>query len=54
MKRNEFMKTCAGVCGCGVLGLMAPLSASAENAGGQATTAPDENSELKRRLDGAQ
>ena len=54
MKRNEFMKSCAGFCGCGVLGLLAPLSASAESTGGQTTTAPDETSELKRRLDGAQ
>jgi hypothetical protein len=54
MKRNEFMKTCAGVCGCGVVGLMAPLSASAENANGQTTAAPAENDPLKRQLDGAQ
>lgn len=54
MKRNEFMKTCAGVCGCGVLSLMAPLSASAERAEEQTTTAPDETSGLKRQLDGAQ
>jgi len=55
MKRNDFLKTCAaGVCGCGVLGLLAPFSASAGNRGGQTTTAPDETSELKRRLDGAQ
>lgn len=54
MKRNEFMKTCVGACSCSVLGLMAPLSASAGNAGGQTMPAPDETSELKRRLDGAQ
>jgi predicted ArsR family transcriptional regulator len=54
MKRNEFMKTCAGACGCGVLGLLVPLSASPENAGGQTTTAPAENDPLKRQLDGAQ
>ena len=30
MKRNEFFKTCgAGICGCGVLGLLAPLAARA-------------------------
>jgi predicted hydrocarbon binding protein len=54
MKRNEFMKTCAGACGCGMLGLLAPLPASTENAGWQKAAAPDENGELKRRLDGAQ
>lgn len=54
MKRNEFMKTCAGFCDCGVLGLLAPLPAEAESAGGQTTTAPAEDSQLKRQLDGAQ
>ena len=43
MKRNDFMKTCAaGVCGCGVLGLLAPLSARAENGEGQTATAQAE------------
>ena len=33
MKRNEFFKTCgAGICGCGVLGLLAPLAARAADA----------------------
>lgn len=58
MKRNEFLKTCgAGICGCGVVGLLAPLAASAEGAAGQTTAAsaaPAEVDLLKRQLDGAQ
>jgi len=54
MKRSEFMKTCAGVCSCGVLGFLAPLSVSTEGAEGQTTTAPAEENPLKRQLDGAQ
>jgi predicted hydrocarbon binding protein len=54
MKRNEFLKTCgAGLCGCGVMGLLAPLAASAEVAGGQTTAAPSEADALKRQIDGA-
>jgi len=54
MKRNEFLKTCgAGVCGCGVLGLLAPLSASAEGKEGQAPTAPADYNKLKEQLDAA-
>jgi hypothetical protein len=54
MKRNEFMKTCAaGVCGCGLLGFLAPLSAQSENGEGQTATAPTDNSQLKRELDGS-
>ncbi|MCJ7664261.1 MAG: hypothetical protein MUO24_08470 [Desulfobacterales bacterium] len=54
MKRNDFLKTCgAGVCGCGVLGLLAPLAASAEGRDGQTTTGPADDSLLKRQLDGA-
>jgi len=54
MKRNDFLKTCgAGICGCGVLGFLAPLSARAENGAGQTSTAPAENSQLKRELEGS-
>jgi hypothetical protein len=54
MKRNEFLKACgAGICGCGVMGLLAPLGASAEVADGQTTAAPAEVDLLKRQIDGA-
>ena len=54
MKRNDFLKTCgAGVCGCGVLGLMAPLSARAEGKDGQTTAAPADVKQLKEQLDAA-
>jgi hypothetical protein len=59
MKRNEFLKACgAGLCGCGVMGLLAPPAVSAEGPGGPQTTsaqaAPSEVDLLKQRLDGAQ
>ncbi len=55
MKRNDFLKTCgAGLCGCGVMGLLAPLSARAESGEGQTSAAPADDSPLKRQLDGAQ
>jgi hypothetical protein len=54
MNRKEFMKTCAaGVCGCGVMGLLAPLSAGAESAEKQTSAAPAVDDQLKRQLDGA-
>jgi predicted hydrocarbon binding protein len=54
MKRSDFLKTCgAGVCGCGVLGFLAPLSAQAENREGQTATASADNSQLKQELDGS-
>ena len=54
MKRNDFLITCgAGVCGCGVLGLLAPLSASAESKEGQTSAAKADESPLKRQLDAA-
>ncbi|NTU51028.1 MAG: twin-arginine translocation signal domain-containing protein, partial [Candidatus Aminicenantes bacterium] len=32
MKRNDFLKACAaGVCGCGVLGLLEPVEARPES-----------------------
>jgi hypothetical protein len=55
MKRNDFLKTCgAGVCGCGVLGLMAPFAVSAEGKDRQTTAAPADVKPLKEQLDGAQ
>jgi predicted hydrocarbon binding protein len=54
MKRNEFLKTCgAGLCGCGVMGLLAPLAASARVVDGQTTAAPSELDLLKRQIDEA-
>jgi hypothetical protein len=54
MKRNDFLKACgAGICGCGVMGLLAPLAASAEAVDGQTTAAPSEVDLLKRQIDGA-
>ena len=57
MKRNEFLKACcAGLCGCGVMGLLAPLAASAEGADRQTTTAPAVPAEidaLKQQIAGA-
>jgi predicted hydrocarbon binding protein len=54
MKRNDFMKKCAAcVCGCGVLGFLAPLSSRAENGERQTATAPTDNSQLKQELDGS-
>jgi len=55
MKRNDFLKTCgAGLCGCGVMGFLAPRTASAEVKDGQTTAAPSEVDALKRQIDGAQ
>jgi hypothetical protein len=54
MKRNDFMKTCAaGVCGCGLMGLLAPVAARAEDGEGQTAAAPVDDSPLKRELDGS-
>jgi hypothetical protein len=54
MKRNDFFKTCvAGVCGCGVMGLLAPAVVRAETADGQTPTAPADCEQLKLQLDGA-
>lgn len=52
MERNDFMKVCAaGVCGCSVLGLMAPLSAQTQSGQAQASTVPTDSELLKRQLD---
>ncbi len=55
MKRNDFFKTCAaGICGCSVLGLLAPGEARSANANGQATPGSDDLARAKAALDGAQ
>ncbi len=52
MKRSDFLKTCgAGVCGCGMLSVLAPFSARAENGEGQTAIAPADNSQLMQTLD---
>jgi predicted ArsR family transcriptional regulator len=56
MKRNDFFKTCgAGLCGCGVLGLLAPLAARAADAGTTvpAAAVPEDYELLKQQLEGA-
>jgi hypothetical protein len=54
MKRNEFFKACAaGVCGCGILGLLDPVAAGAEARDGQTAAASSEIDQLKFQLDGA-
>ena len=52
MKRNEFFKTCgAGICGCGVLGLLSPLLVRAEETA--AADVPQDVELLKQQLEGA-
>jgi len=59
MNRNEFIKTCgAGICGCGVLGLLTPLAVRAEAAATPAVAAPAASVPadvelLKQQLEGA-
>ena len=54
MKRNDFFKTCgAGMCGCGVLGLLAPLAARADDTAATAAAAPADAELLKQQLEGA-
>ena len=54
MKRNDFLRTCAaGVCGCGLLGLLAPGEARPEGTDGQAAPVPDDLARTKAALDGA-
>ncbi|MCX6555849.1 MAG: hypothetical protein NTW95_00210, partial [Candidatus Aminicenantes bacterium] len=56
MKRNDFFKTCgAGICGCGVLGLLAPLAARAADADTTvpAAAVPVDPELLKQQLEGA-
>ncbi len=55
MKRNDFLKTCAaGLCGCGVLGMLTPVEARPGSPSGQTPATPDEMAQLKFQLDGAQ
>src|SRR5512137_1104931 len=54
MKRSDFLKTCgAGMCGCSLMGFLAPLPARAENGDGQTATAPADDSRLKQELEGS-
>ncbi len=54
MKRSEFLKACAsGVCGCGLMSLLAPVAARAEEKKAAAKAAPAECEETKQQLDGA-
>ena len=54
MKRNDFFKTCgAGICGCGVLGLLAPLAARADDTAVPEAAAPQDLELLKGQLEGA-
>jgi predicted ArsR family transcriptional regulator len=54
MKRNDFFKTCgAGICGCGVLGLLAPLAAHADEKVEPTAAAPVDPELLKQQLEGA-
>ncbi len=55
MKRKEFIQSCAaGLCGCGVLGMLAPAEARPGNTNRHAVAVPDELAQLKFQLDGAQ
>ena len=54
MKRNDFFKMCgAGICGCGVLGLLSPLAARADDTAVTAVTPPVDPELLKQQLEGA-
>ena len=54
MKRNDFIKKCgAGICGCGVLGLLAPLAARADDTTVPAAAVPEDYELLKQQLEGA-
>jgi hypothetical protein len=54
MNRKDFMQTCAaGVCGCGMMGLLTSLSARADGEEKQTPTAPSVEDQLKGQLDGA-
>jgi hypothetical protein len=54
MKRNDFLKACAaGVCACGVLGLLEPVEARPESVNGQAAPGSDDLARAKAVLDGA-
>jgi predicted ArsR family transcriptional regulator len=54
MNRNDFIKKCgAGICGCGVLSLLTPLAARAEDSAAPAAAVPADVEQLKQQLDGA-
>ena len=54
MNRNEFIKKCgAGICGCGVLGLLTPLAVRADETAVTAAAAPVDPELLKQQLEGA-
>lgn len=54
MNRNEFFKTCgAGICGCGVLGLLTPLAAKDADTAAPAAAVPQDVELLKQQLEGA-
>lgn len=56
MNRNDFIKKCgAGICGCGVLGLLTPLAARAADADTATPTAAAavDPEQLKQQLEGA-
>jgi len=54
MKRKDFLKTCgAGICGCGLMGLLTRAEARAESQSAQEAGVPDELAEIKAQLDGA-
>lgn len=54
MKRNEFFKACVGgICGCGVMGLLAPTAAQAAGVDAPATAAPVDPELLAQQLEGA-
>jgi hypothetical protein len=61
MERKDFLKTCAaGICSCGVIGMLTQVAVAADSTGSNdstnppAATAPSETDQLKYALDGAQ
>jgi hypothetical protein len=60
MNRNDFIKKCgAGICGCGVMSLLTPLAARAEDTAAPAVVAPaaavpEDVKLLKQQIEGAQ
>ncbi len=54
MNRNDFLKRCgAGICGCGVMGLLSPLTARADETDAPAAAAATDPELLKQQLEGA-
>ncbi len=55
MERKDFFKTCAaGICSCGVIGMLAQVAVADDQPADSATTTPSETDQLKYQLDGAQ